>query len=274
MFRFFFCRQVGIHDSRNSILDSQLTACPDLSGIHQPPVFPPAAFFYLWQMPHDIIIAIDGFASSGKSTIAKQLASALHYRYIDSGAFYRAVTLYLLRNSIDWRKEKELKRALKEINVVFTHEGDQSKTFLNGENVEGKIRSMEVSNSVSEVSTIPEVRNFISQNLREYGTGKRIVMDGRDIGTVVFPSAELKIFLTADQKIRSDRRYSEMKEKGIAVTENQITQNLSGRDLIDSTRTTAPLKKADDAVALDNTHLSIDEQFTLILKLAREKIDR
>ena len=223
-------------------------------------------------MMSDIIIAIDGFASSGKSTIARQLAAALHYTYIDSGAFYRAVTLYFLKNNVDWKNKNELPNILKDIHVVFKHESDQSKTLLNGENVEGKIRSMEVSNAVSEVSTIPEVRNFISEKLREYGTGKRIVMDGRDIGTVVFPNAELKIFLTADQKIRSDRRYSELKEKGIAVTENQITQNLSGRDLIDSTRTTAPLMKADDAIILDNTHLSIDEQFSIILKLAREKI--
>lgn len=223
-------------------------------------------------MPRDIIIAIDGFASSGKSTIAKQLAAALHYRYIDSGAFYRAVTLHFLNNNVDWKNENELKNVLKQIHVDFKHEGDQSKTFLNGENVEGKIRSMEVSDAVSEVSTVPEVRNFISEKLREYGTHKRIVMDGRDIGSVVFPNAELKIFLTADQKIRSDRRYSEMKEKGIVVTENQVTQNLSGRDLIDSTRTTAPLIKADDAVVLDNTHLSIDEQFDIILKLVQEKI--
>jgi len=223
-------------------------------------------------MPHDIIIAIDGFASSGKSTIAKQLAAALHYTYIDSGAFYRAVTLHFLKNNIDWKNEVEVRKALREISVEFRPEANQSKTFLNGVNVEAKIRSMEVSNAVSEVSALPAVRNFISQLLRKYAANKKIVMDGRDIGTVVFPNAELKIFLTADQKIRSDRRFSEMKEKGIPVTENQIAQNLSGRDLIDSTRTTAPLRKADDAIAFDNTHLSIDEQFNIILKLAKEKI--
>ncbi|HYV92135.1 MAG TPA: (d)CMP kinase [Chitinophagales bacterium] len=223
-------------------------------------------------MSQDIIIAIDGFASSGKSTIAKQLAAALHYKYVDSGAFYRAVTLYFLNNSIDWKIDVEVRKALREIAVEFRSEGNQSKTFLNGVNVEGKIRSMEVSEAVSEVSTLPAVRNFISQLLRIYATSKKIVMDGRDIGTVVFPNAELKVFLTAEQKIRSDRRYNEMKEKGIPVTENQISQNLSGRDLTDSTRTTAPLKKADDAITLDNTHLSIDEQFNIILKLAREKM--
>lgn len=225
-------------------------------------------------MPHDIIIAIDGFASSGKSTLSKQLAAALHYNYIDSGAFYRAITLYFLKNNIDWKKKESLMSALQKIKLNFEYDVtlNQTKTFLNGENVESEIRSISVSESVSEISTIPEVRNFISEKLREYGKDKRLVMDGRDIGTIVFPNAELKIYMTADQKTRSERRFNEMTNKGVQITEDRIIQNLSGRDLLDSTRSFAPLKKADDAIILDNTNLSMEEQFSVVLKLAKEKI--
>jgi cytidylate kinase len=223
-------------------------------------------------MSRNIIIAVDGLASSGKSTLAKQLASVLNYDYIDSGAFYRAVTYYLLQHRVDWNNESELKQALSQISVSFGGNKEHPITFLNGENVEMEIRSMQVSGAVSEVSMNPAVRNFISDQLRESGKKKCIVMDGRDIGTVVFPEAELKIYLTADKNIRSGRRFSEMKERGVEVTKDQITQNLSARDLLDSTRITAPLKKADDAFVLDNTQLTLEQQFDLILKLAKEKI--
>ncbi|MEO5673619.1 MAG: (d)CMP kinase [Chitinophagales bacterium] len=220
-----------------------------------------------------IIIAIDGLASSGKSTIARQIAAALHYRYIDSGAFYRAVTLYLLNHHVDWTNDAELRKSLKEIDISFSDAGGKPEIFLNGKGVEKEIREIRISESVSDVSKLQTVRNFISGRLREYGINKSIVMDGRDIGTVVFPDAELKIYLTADQDIRSERRFSEMKKEGSEVTMDRVYQNLAGRDLTDTTRETAPLRKAPDAVVLDNTHLSLHDQFEVVLQLAREKID-
>jgi len=225
-------------------------------------------------MSRDIIIAIDGLAGSGKSTLAKQLAAALNYHYVDSGAFYRAVTLFFLDHGIDWERKESLTTALKYIHLDFLNNPDHNgwKTFLNGEDVGERIRSMKVSGAVSEVSTLPEVRTFLVDKLREYGKHKKVVMDGRDIGTVVFPGAELKVYLVAEEKIRIERRLREFKEKGMNVTEDQISQNLSGRDLLDSTRATAPLKKADDAIVLDNTKLTLQEQFDVILKLARERI--
>ncbi|MEO6167022.1 MAG: (d)CMP kinase [Chitinophagales bacterium] len=221
-----------------------------------------------------IIIAIDGPSSSGKSTLAKLLAVALNYGYIDSGAFYRATTVYFNEHGIDLNNQTEILDALGHIEFVFEHDIDQnvSHIFLNGRNVESEIRGINISNLVSAVSTIPEVRKFIVEKLRAYGTHKGIVMDGRDIGTVVFPEAELKIYMTADEKIRSERRYREMKNKGMEVTESQISKNVSGRDLLDSTRVTAPLKKADGAIVLDNTLISEKEQFEQVLALAQKKI--
>lgn len=221
-----------------------------------------------------IIIAIDGPSSSGKSTIAKYLASVLRYRYIDSGAFYRAITVYFHRHKTDVSQIGNVKTALQAINIdfEFDFQTGESKTLLNGENVEPIIRGIEISNLVSEVSAIPEVRSFVVSKLREYGKHKAIVMDGRDIGTVVFPDAALKIYMTADEKVRSERRFKEMKKKGADVTESQITKNLSGRDLLDSTRPSDPLKKAGDAVEFDNTRLSKEESFEQMLLLARKRI--
>ncbi|HUM47742.1 MAG TPA: (d)CMP kinase [Chitinophagales bacterium] len=225
---------------------------------------------------HPIIIAIDGPSSSGKSTLAKLLAAALNYRYIDSGAFYRATTVYFYENRIDLSSQPEILNALAHIQLQFEHDikHNESHIYLNGKSVESEIRGITISNLVSGVSTLPEVRKFIVAKLRDYGTKKGVVMDGRDIGTVVFPEAELKIYMTADEKVRSERRYLEMKNKGLEVTQSQITKNLYGRDLLDSTRVTAPLKKADDAIVVDNTLLSEKEQFEHVLALAHEKIAR
>ncbi|MBX7109057.1 MAG: (d)CMP kinase [Chitinophagales bacterium] len=223
---------------------------------------------------HPIIIAIDGPSSSGKSTLAKHLAAALQYNYVDSGAFYRAVTVFFHQNSIDFKQVPEIIASFNRINIDFQYDfaNQESHVFLNGKNVETEIRSILIADLVSEVSSIPEVRTFIVTKLREYGKNKGIVMDGRDIGTVVFPEAALKVYMTADEKVRSERRYKELKNKGLEVTKSQVSQNLSGRDLTDSTRVTAPLKKAADAVEVDNTLLSEQEQFEFVLQLAKAKI--
>lgn len=224
---------------------------------------------------HPIIIAIDGLSSSGKSTLAKHLAEELRYLYVDSGAFYRAATVYFYKHGIDWNNKHELLDALTDLHLAFEYDlkSKESRIFLNGKNVEPEIRGITISNLVSEISTLPEVRKYIVSKLQEYGNNKGIVMDGRDIGTVVFPQAELKIYLMADENVRSERRYKEMKNKGLEVTESQITKNLSGRDLLDSTRVTAPLKKAEDAIMLDNTSMTEKEQFEFVLSLARKKMN-
>jgi len=221
-----------------------------------------------------IIIAIDGLSSSGKSTLAKHLAEELHYLYIDSGAFYRAVTVYFHEKNIDWKNQTELSNALHHLDLGFEYDfkTKEAGTFLNGKNVESGIRGIIISNLVSEISTIPEVRKFIVSKLQVYGKNKGVVMDGRDIGTVVFPEAALKIYMTAEEKVRSGRRFNEMKNKGVEVTESQISKNLSGRDWLDSTRATAPLRKAADAIVLDNTHMTEKEQFEFVLDLANKKI--
>lgn len=225
-------------------------------------------------MPQKIIIAIDGLASSGKSTLAKQLTEALNYKYIDSGAFYRAVTLYFHQNGVDWNNESELQQALENIGLSFEYDLDKRQTnmFMNGKNAEPLIRNMIISELVSEISAIPLVRKFVNFNLRGAAIKKGMIIDGRDIGTVVFPEAELKIFMTADTKIRTERRFQELIKKGDNVTEDQITQNLSGRDLFDSTRPTDPLKKADDALELDTTMLTEEEQLDYALRMALRKI--
>jgi cytidylate kinase len=221
-----------------------------------------------------IIIAIDGLASSGKSTLAKNLAEEFHYKYIDSGAFYRAVTVYLNENQVDWNDKTELVKALHEIHIVFDYNPflQKEKMLLNGKNIESAIREIQISDLVSYVSAVPEVRKFVVSKLQPYGEDKGIVMDGRDIGTIVFPSAELKVYMTADEKVRTGRRYKEMKKKGAEVSEHQITNNLTGRDLLDSTRMTSPLKKAEDAVVLDNTNMTESEQCKYVLSLANKII--
>ena len=222
-----------------------------------------------------VIIAIDGFSSSGKSTLAKQLARELNYQYVDSGAFYRAVTFYFLRNGIDWKNESELMEALKKVQLDFKYDNDLGvcQTQLNGKDIESEIRSLEVSKAASEVSAISDVREFVTAQLRKLANEKSIVMDGRDIGTVVFPDADMKIYMVADPKIRSERRFKEMKNRGDDVTETQIEKNLSGRDHLDTTRTAAPLKKAEDAIELDNSNMSEQQQLNFVLDVVKGKLN-
>ncbi|WP_343486728.1 (d)CMP kinase [Allomuricauda sp. d1] len=225
-----------------------------------------------------IIVAIDGHSSTGKSTVAKRLAKALGYVFIDTGAMYRAVTLYALQNgfvSEGKLNAQKLTAALPSIELKFKTNTDTGKSemYLNGKNVEGEIRSMEVSKYVSPVATIKEVREKLVAQQQKMGLEKGIVMDGRDIGTVVFPDAELKIYMTASAEIRAQRRYQELLGRGENVSYDEVLKNVQDRDRIDSTRETSPLKKAEDAIEFDNSELGMEEQFEKILDLARQKID-
>jgi CMP/dCMP kinase len=224
-----------------------------------------------------IIIAIDGYSSCGKSTLAKQIAAALHYRYIDTGAMYRATALYLMRNQIDIYHPQLVANALTDIHINFrvNKETQSQDTYLNDENVENEIRvNPRVVSIVSDVSAISEVRRFLVKQQQQMGAQKGIVMDGRDIGTVVFPNAELKIFVTADPQIRTQRRLDELKEKGQHTTYEEVLANLQKRDHIDSTRADSPLKKADDAIELDNSYLTRDEQFEIVMEWVKQKIQK
>jgi CMP/dCMP kinase len=214
-------------------------------------------------MAKKIIITIDGWSSCGKSTLAKQLAKELGYLYVDSGAMYRAVTLFFLRNHIDWTDKKEVKKALKKINLEFIYnpKTQLSEIYLNGENVEYVIRDLVIAEKVSDVAAIKEVREFAVVQQRKMGAKKGIVMDGRDIGTVVFPKAELKIFMTADNAVRVERRFKELYEKNPNVSIEEVKNNLEMRDYIDSNRKVSPLRKAKDALVLDNTYLTQAQQF-------------
>lgn len=212
-----------------------------------------------------ITIAIDGYSSCGKSTMAKDLAREIGYIYIDSGAMYRAVTLYSLRNGFFTAQginTEALKAALPNIHISFqlNPETQRPMTFLNGENVEEAIRTMKVSSHVSPIATLGFVREALVKQQQEMGNAKGIVMDGRDIGTVVFPNAELKIFVTASAEIRAQRRYDELKAKGQEASYKEILANVQERDYIDQHREVSPLRQADDAILLDNSHLSIAEQ--------------
>jgi len=216
-------------------------------------------------MDKKIVIAIDGFSSCGKSTFAKAIAKRLGYLYIDSGAMYRVVTLELLRRGLikDGVVDTSmLQSILKEINIGFSYDTVKMAylTTLNGEVVEDEIRSPQVANHVSLVAAIPAVRNRLVELQRELGKNKGIVMDGRDIGTVVFPDAELKIFMTADPVVRAQRRLKELQGKGLNVTLDEVLKNIEERDYIDQNRDVAPLRKADDAVVLDNTTMTVEEQ--------------
>lgn len=224
-------------------------------------------------MQKKIIITIDGWSSCGKSTLAKQLAKKLGYVYVDSGAMYRAITLYFLRNHIDWTDTGEVKNALKEIRLDFhfNEKTEQSEIYLNDENVEYVIRDLVIAEKVSEIAAIKEVREFAVAQQQKMGKKKGIVMDGRDIGTVVFPKAELKIFMTADNAVRVERRFKELYEKNPNITIEEVKNNLEMRDYIDSHREISPLRKADDAIVLDNTHLTEEEQFQKALGWARER---
>ena len=219
----------------------------------------------------NIIIAIDGFSSSGKSTMARRLAAAVGYRYIDSGAMYRAVTLYALEHGMvgaDGTPDVDaLVDALPDIDIDFAVQSDGSQhTMLNGEDVEGEIRRLRVSNAVSPVAAIPAVRHALVEKQQALGRERGIVMDGRDIGTVVFPDAELKIYVDASAETRARRRFKEMVEKGAAVSYEEVLANVVHRDHIDSTRAESPLRRADDAISLDNSAMSLDEQDLWLLE--------
>ena len=227
-----------------------------------------------------ITIAIDGFSSCGKSTMAKDLAKEIGYIYVDTGAMYRSVTLYALRHNLfnadGTIRERELKEQMKDINISFQLNKTTGRpdTYLNGENVENDIRTMEVSSHVSPIATLSFVREALVAQQQRMGAEKGIVMDGRDIGTVVFPKAELKIFVTASAEVRAQRRYDELKAKGMDADYADILKNVEERDYIDSHRATSPLRKADDAIELDNSNLTIAEQkkwlYEQYLKAAKE----
>ena len=223
-------------------------------------------------MAKKIIIAIDGWSSCGKSTLAKQLAKELGYLYVDSGAMYRAITLFFLRNHIDWTDRSEVKKALKQISLefVFNDKSQQSEMHLNDENVEYVIRDLVVAEKVSEVAAIKDVRKFAVEQQQVMGKKKGIIMDGRDIGTVVFPKAELKIFLTADNAVRVERRFKELYDKNPNITIEEVKANLEMRDYIDSNREESPLRQAEDAILIDNTNLSARETVQKALHLARK----
>ncbi len=221
-------------------------------------------------MEKKIVIAIDGHSSSGKSTMAKDLAKAIGYTYIDTGAMYRAVTLYALRHQLfagDQIDEAALQAALPALEIAFRMNAESGRpdTYLNGENVEKEIRGMEVANHVSPVAALGFVRKALVAKQQAMGKEKGIVMDGRDIGTVVFPEAELKLFVTASPEVRAQRRVDELKAKGMPASYEEVLANVKQRDFIDSTRAESPLRQAPDAVVLDNSHMSLAEQKQWIL---------
>jgi len=226
-------------------------------------------------MGKKIIIAIDGWSSCGKSTLAKELAKELGYLYVDSGAMYRAITLYFLRNHVDWTDKSEVKKALKEISLefVYNEKSQQSEMHLNEENVEYVIRDLVVAEKVSDVAAIKEVRKFAVEQQQVMGKKKGVIMDGRDIGTVVFPKAELKIFLTADNAVRVERRFKELFEKNPNITIEEIKANLEMRDYIDSNREESPLRQAKDAILVDNTNLTAKETEQKVMKLVKRIIE-
>lgn len=226
----------------------------------------------------NITIAIDGFSSTGKSTLAKQIAKELGYVYVDTGAMYRAVTLYALQNNFineNSFKVNDFVLELDKINLSFKFNEALgfSEMYLNDVNVEKEIRTLEVSSYVSKVSAVPEVRYQLVKQQQKMGQGKGIVMDGRDIGTVVFPQAELKIFMTASPEIRAQRRYDELIKRGDKVDFNEVLQNVQERDYIDSHREDSPLIKAQDAIEIDNTNLTLEEQFDSIMNLVRMTLE-
>jgi len=221
-----------------------------------------------------IIVAIDGYSSCGKSTTAKQVAQQLNYAYIDTGAMYRAVTLFFIQNHISVFNPREIQKALSDIHITFRRHKEKgtNDTYLNGLNVEDEIRKMYVSEKVSTISAIAEVRHALVAQQQRMGRSRGIVMDGRDIGTVVFPQAELKIFMTADPMIRAQRRQLELLEKGELIGIAEIADNLKMRDHIDTTRAESPLRQAEDAIYIDNSMMTLDEQVEMVVRLADEQI--
>ena len=226
-----------------------------------------------------ITIAIDGFSSCGKSTMAKDLAKKLGYVYVDTGAMYRAVTLYAMRNGLfnadGSVKTADLERQMNKINITFklNKTAERPDTYLNNELVENDIRTLEVSNHVSQIAAVPFVREAMVAQQQRMGKDKGVVMDGRDIGTTVFPEAELKVFVTASAEVRAQRRYDELKEKGMPADFNDILKNVQERDYIDSHREVSPLRKAPDAIELDNSHMTIAEQSAWLMELVEQKIE-
>jgi len=217
------------------------------------------------------IVTIDGWLACGKSTLARQLAKELGYVYIDSGAMYRAITLYFLRNHIDWTDNKEVEDALNNIHIDFhfNEKSQHSEIFLNDENIEYLIRDLVIADKVSDVAAIKDVRTFAVAQQQKMGKKKGIVMDGRDIGTTVFPDAEVKFFMTADSAVRVERRFKDLYEKNPNISIEEVKANLEMRDYIDSNREVSPLRKADDAITLDNTNLSMYEQLEFALGLVK-----
>lgn len=224
----------------------------------------------------DITIAIDGYSSTGKSTVAKQLADWLHYLYIDTGAMYRAITLFAMEKGFiteDHFDEKALIDSLADISLEFKkNNGGANEIFLNGRNVSKEIRTMAVSEFVSPIATVSEVRKKLVEQQQKMAKGGTVVMDGRDIGTVVLPNADLKIFMTASAEERAKRRYKELLERGDKVTYEEVLENVNERDHIDTTREDSPLKKASDAIAIDNSEMNLEDQFHTILQLAQDRI--
>ncbi len=226
-----------------------------------------------------IVIAIDGYSSTGKSTIAKELAAQLNYIYVDTGAMYRSVTLYAIDNDLigeDYFRKEKLIDKLNEVNIDFQFNSElgYAEVYLNGENVESKIRTLEVSSYVSQVSTVSEVRQKLVEQQQKMGTNKGIVMDGRDIGTVVFPEAELKLFMTASPEIRAQRRYKELTDRGHQLNYDDVLDNVISRDYIDSNREDSPLMRATDAIEIDNSDLTIQQQLDSITILIAEKLNK
>lgn len=221
-----------------------------------------------------IVIAIDGYSSCGKSTLARELAKQLGYVYIDSGAMYRAIALYFLRNKINLSDSNAVKQALQHIQLQFSSpdEHGRSAISLNGENVESFIRELSVADAVSTVAAMAPVREFAVAQQRKMGAEKGMVMDGRDIGTTVFPDAELKIFMTADPQVRAERRLKELQQKNPTLTQEEVLTNLQMRDAADMSRAISPLQQASDAVVIDNTHLNPQQQLQLALEYARERM--
>ena len=219
----------------------------------------------------DIIIAIDGYSSTGKSSFAKIIADEFSFLYLDSGALYRGVTLFAMENGFigddNTINVPALEKAMENLDLHFGEGG----TYIGDRCIETEIRSMEVAGKVSPIATVPEVRNFVDRKLREFGKAKRVVMDGRDIGTTVFPDAELKIFMTADPLVRAQRRADEMRGKGIDVDIDSVIANLQERDYIDSHREASPLSKAEDAIVLDNSHMDMDQQLTWLKDIISER---
>jgi len=226
-----------------------------------------------------ITIAIDGFSSCGKSTMAKDLAKKLGYVYVDTGAMYRAVTLYAMRNGLfnadGSVKTADLERQMNKINITFklNKTAERPDTYLNNELVENDIRTLEVSSHVSQIAAVPFIREAMVAQQQRMGKDKGVVMDGRDIGTTVFPEAELKVFVTASAEVRAQRRYDELKEKGMPADFNDILKNVQERDYIDSHREVSPLRKAPDAIELDNSHMTIAEQSAWLMEQVKQKIE-